>query len=339
MIMYLLSNIKGDNIMNIRNRKADVAKLRCNVCQDFLKLVMKEGWQQILYKKAEGEIKKEIAKKPNYAINYRGAYEKMRDVGIDNYKFEDMDITIMNQIINYMPELVSIHNNIKKIFIDILDDRKIYSHSHENESDEELFLQELLALYHLKYYVKSLDDITIDIPDRIKLEYRQKYVNAITELIDKLDEERIELVQIYKDMDKDIQLVLNCEDEKERHNKWCSVWEKQFKACYGSIGHHDISRHFDFFKRASDAGIKEAYLDTLYFYVSKKDFENLEQNIILIYKTYEPTKIAYKVIDSINEFVKNQVELTDNLKNIINELKQKGCKITQNKEGIYCINQ
>lgn len=39
--------------MDVRNRMADVIKLRCNVCQDFLKLIIDDNWQQFIYEKAE----------------------------------------------------------------------------------------------------------------------------------------------------------------------------------------------------------------------------------------------------------------------------------------------
>ena len=42
--------------MDVRNRMADVVKLRCNVCQDFIRMILKEGWQKELYKKAQEEI-------------------------------------------------------------------------------------------------------------------------------------------------------------------------------------------------------------------------------------------------------------------------------------------
>ena len=35
--------------MEIRNRMPDVVKLRCNACQEFLKMVIKHNWQQRLY--------------------------------------------------------------------------------------------------------------------------------------------------------------------------------------------------------------------------------------------------------------------------------------------------
>lgn len=42
--------------MEIRNRMPDVVKLRCNACQEFLKMVIKPNWQQRLYDIAKEAI-------------------------------------------------------------------------------------------------------------------------------------------------------------------------------------------------------------------------------------------------------------------------------------------
>ena len=39
--------------MEIRNRMADLSKLRRNVCQDFLRMVAQPNWQKQLYAKAK----------------------------------------------------------------------------------------------------------------------------------------------------------------------------------------------------------------------------------------------------------------------------------------------
>lgn len=39
--------------MEIRNRMADLSKLGCNVCQDFLRMVAQPNWQKQLHAKAK----------------------------------------------------------------------------------------------------------------------------------------------------------------------------------------------------------------------------------------------------------------------------------------------
>ena len=79
--------------MEVRNRMADVVKLRCNACQDFLKMVIQPNWQAELYAIAKNAIDSN-----KFADNYIAAYEKMRDVGIENYSVDDMDVSILSLI-------------------------------------------------------------------------------------------------------------------------------------------------------------------------------------------------------------------------------------------------
>lgn len=48
---YMPFNFHVEEHMHIRNRINDIKKLRCNACQDYLKLVAIEGWKKPLYKK------------------------------------------------------------------------------------------------------------------------------------------------------------------------------------------------------------------------------------------------------------------------------------------------
>ena len=42
--------------MNVENRIVEVETLTCYVIQDFLSMILKEGWQEELYEKAQIEI-------------------------------------------------------------------------------------------------------------------------------------------------------------------------------------------------------------------------------------------------------------------------------------------
>ena len=39
--------------MHIRNRISDIKKIRCNACQDYLKMVAVEDWKNQLYEKTQ----------------------------------------------------------------------------------------------------------------------------------------------------------------------------------------------------------------------------------------------------------------------------------------------
>ena len=72
--------------MHIRNRISDIKKIRCNACQDYLKMVAVEDWKNQLYEKTQIAVKYSPAK-------YKPAYKIMRTRGIENYEIDDMDVT------------------------------------------------------------------------------------------------------------------------------------------------------------------------------------------------------------------------------------------------------
>ena len=204
--------------MKMRNRMPDVAKLRCNACQEFLKMVIKPNWQQRLY-----DIAKEAIEHNRYADNYRPAYEKMRNIGIENYSIDEMDVTFITQVVCFCSSIVSVQKQTKDALTKLRDDRNLTNHSNENEEDEELYLRCLLSLCNLRSFVKAVDKFEINIDDADRLNYRNKYIPQIEELMDILDEERIALIQRTKDITKDINRLLSCSDDETRLRMWCDI--------------------------------------------------------------------------------------------------------------------
>ena len=81
--------------MEIRNRIVDVAKLRSNICQDFLKMVATSNWQQRLYDKA----KYEVENNNRFRDKYIAVYNKMRDLGINQFAIGDMDVSLIVEVL------------------------------------------------------------------------------------------------------------------------------------------------------------------------------------------------------------------------------------------------
>ena len=250
--------------MDVRNRMADVIKLRCNVCQDFLKLIIDDNWQQFIYEKAE----KEIDSNGRYKDKYISAYEKMREIGIDNYSIDNMDVTFISEIVHGCKEIAPTDDRTRKNIKQLVEDRNLINHSNENEEPEELYLQGLLALCNLKNFIKAVDKFEINIQDNVRIEYRRKYVKLIDDLKDILDEERILLIQKRKNILKDVQRILDCTDEKQRLSTWWKL-ERLYMDKYWKL-ENDCDTYFEFTIAASDAGIREAHSGAVnYFFIIK----------------------------------------------------------------------
>ncbi len=140
--------------MVVRNRMADVVKLRCNACQDFLRMILKGGWQQSLYNKAQYEVSNETKFKDKYIATY----EKMRDTGIDSYSVDDMDVTLISElVIGKFVGIEEVQPNTRKALVQLRDDRNLTNHSNENEEPDELYLRGLLALCNLRFFIRAVD--------------------------------------------------------------------------------------------------------------------------------------------------------------------------------------
>ena len=171
--------------MDVRNRMADVVKLRCNVCQDFIRMILKEGWQKELYKKAQ----EEITSNGRFKDKYIPTYEQMRNSenGIDDYSVDDMDVTLITELVeaNFrgkFPGIKSVEDVTRIALKELRDDRNRTNHSNENEEADELYLCGLLALCNLREFVRTVDKVEKGIDDEQRLAYRHMYIPKIEEL-------------------------------------------------------------------------------------------------------------------------------------------------------------
>lgn len=318
--------------MDVRNRMADVIKLRCNVCQDFLKLIITDNWQQFIYEKA----KKEIDNNGRYKDKYISAYEKMREIGIDNYSIDNMDVTFISEIVHGCKEIAPTNDRTRKSIEQLVEDRNLMNHSNENEEPEELYLQSLLALCNLKNFIKAVDKFETNIEDNVRIEYRRKYMKLIDDLKDILDEERILLIQKRKNILKDVQRILDCTDEKQRLSTWWKL-ERLYMDRYWKL-ENDRDRYIEFIISASDAGIREAHNGAVnYFFIIKKDYEEGERRLFMLYESYKslPTYESKSIINTINGYLMKGNKLTHGMEKLIKLVIEQGYSVEKNDEGYF----
>lgn len=318
--------------MNVRNRMVDVVKLRCNACQDFLKMIIVEGWQQIIYNKA----KKEVDTNGRFKDKYISAYEKMREIGIDNYNIDNMDVTFISEIVHGCRIIAPTNEKTRIAIEQLTEDRNLTNHSNENEEDEELYLRGLLALCNLKDFVRAVDKYETNIGDEKRIEYRSKYSKRIDDLKDILDEERICLIQKRKDIECDIRRILDCNDEKQRLNVWCKLSELYMDR-YWKI-EKNYERYGEFMVKASDAGIKEAHGNAAnYFFLIKKDYAEGERKLYMLFESAKvlPACDAKFIIDMINYYLDQDNELTEGMDKLINQIIEQGYPVEKNEDGLY----
>ena len=317
--------------MKMRNRMPDVAKLRCNACQEFLKMVIKPNWQQRLY-----DIAKEAIEHNRYADNYRPAYEKMRNIGIENYSIDEMDVTFITQVVCFCSSIVSVQKQTKDALTKLRDDRNLTNHSNENEEDEELYLRGLLSLCNLRSFVKAVDKFEINIDDADRLNYRNKYIPQIEELMDILDEERIALIQRTKDITKDINRLLSCSDDETRLRMWCDIsklyMDREWKL------DKNPERYNEFIVMASDAGIPEAHINAaIYFLNIKKDYVEMERRLQMMFNSRDRLTAGnvHSIIESINWYVTTGNNITVGMNEMADRIIALGFPVEKQEDGTY----
>lgn len=322
--------------MEIRNRMADVVKLRCNACQDFFKMLLNDNWQQSLYELARREVNN-----PSQKNRYIATYEKMRDISPEKYTVNDMDLTIISAIVdasanNKYNSMKKVNEYTRKALIAIREDRNLNDHSDENEEPDELYLRGLLALCNLKNFIRTVDKHETSIEDIERLSYRKKYNAEIDSLKDIFDEERIELIQWKKQIDKDIHMAMESNNpsyawEETRKNYMDRAWRVD----------HEYDKYDEFIVKSSDNGIEAAHSWAVGHFIIDKDYVEAERRLFMWYnskKEFHKNEV-YDIVERINDLLKQQYEMTNTLQEIIEGLIKKGFKISKTEKGQFKIDE
>ena len=313
--------------MNARDGLTKISVLRTHALQDFLKLILPEDWRQRLYEKAKYAVENN-----SYKESYIAAYEKMREVGIDQYCVEDMDVKIMNVIIQYCKPIARTHHYTQNAVRKLSEDRNESSHSGENEDEEELYLRGLLELCDLRSFIRVVDRHETTIDNVLRENYRQKYIADIRQLMDQLDEERIELIQWRKEIDRDIQRVITSKDSSQA---WYEIFDKYFNKYF--IIEKDYEKFDQFIISASDAGIASAHIETAKYFMRKEDYTEAERRILMLSCACDKLKTsdAKKITHMINLLHQRTGSVSDEMKQLAERIIAEGNPVEVNDSGQY----
>lgn len=313
--------------MNARNRLTEISVLRTHALQAFLKMILPEDWKQSLYEEAKNAVENNIHKE-----SYIAAYEKMRDVGIDQYCVEDMDVAFINVIIQYCKDIAKTHRNTQNAVRTLSVDRNGSSHSGENEDEEELYLRGLLELCDLRSFIRVVDRYEKTIDDSIRMNYRQKYISEIQQLMDQLDEERIELIQWRKGLDKDIQRVIASNNPLQT---WGEIFDNYINR-YFKI-EKNYNKFDEFMIQASDAGIAFAHIHAAHCFMRKEEYAEAERRILMLSCAYDKleTPDAREIIRIINSLHQRTGSISDEMKQLAERIIAEGHPVEVNDSGQY----
>lgn len=314
--------------MEIRNRMADVIKLRCNACQDFLEMILYDGWQQQLFDKA----KNEIDTNSRYKDKYVSAYKEMRDIGVENYNVNRMDITFMSEIVHTCKTIMKpITQKLIRAIEQLVEDRNLTNHSNENEEDDELYLRALLALCGIRKFINSVDEIEV-IDDAIRLKYRNSYMTKLYDLMEVIDRERIELVQKNKQIEEDIRKILTNEKPDV---KWLEISKLYLERYW--IQDKAYSTYNEFIIKASDAGITNAHCMAAQIFLLLGDYQEMEKRLFLVYEKSEGMALtdAKNIIETINQYLSKGNEITEGMLKLAACIMEQGYQVSVTEDNFY----
>lgn len=304
--------------MNIRNRMDDVVSLRCHACQDLLKMIIQPGWQEKLWEET-GE-------------KYAAIHEEMCNHGVDSYSVDKMDVTIIYEIIKKR-KIASVERSTFFALQQLKDDRNLTQHSSCNEEADELYLRALLSLCDIRSFVRTVAEDEFSIDESIRLDFRRKYIREIEKLMSIIDEERIAIIQRKKDIDRDIQRILESNDPEK---DWLDTYEsydrrRRIDGDYGPIT--------EFCLRSSDAGLSIAHQFASSYAGIKKDWEEYNKRLMLEYdsinKEEDISKMdMHSILSGINCYIFDHSE-SDTIRKILDDLQSRGYIIQKNPRGFY----
>lgn len=255
--------------MEIRKRLDDVKELCCKAGQDYMKMVVKPGWQIKLY-----NISKDAVENNHYKQNYAKTYAKMRELNdVQDYQVSDMDLSIIITVALHCEEIVKVKlsKETKDALKKLRYDRNEEGHTSYSEEDDELYLRGLLELCNLRSFVRCVDDYETDIDDSQRYEYRKLYIEKINDLQELLDDERIHLVQGRKERKRDIKQIL---DSDNPDREWSHILGIRNKTQLSL--QKDIEGYNQFIIESAEAGVIQAYGIAADMYMRQKDYDKAE---------------------------------------------------------------
>ncbi len=305
--------------MKIRNRTADVVELRCHICQDFMKMIVVDNWRTMLYPFVQREI---TGRNKN---NYIEQYKVIRQKGIDNYSFDDMDVPFIVNVLRYGPKIATVTKNTSIALNHITVDRHATSHSSENETEEELYLRALVSLRDLQIFLHTVDLNETTIPDEKRAHFVQKYSKSIGDLKLEIYNDCIEMFQIKKD----IQLIISSDDQGDAFFRMYQSYNEKAR-----LSDENRTHLWRFVIEASNAGIKSAHGYAATYY--QNDLEEATRRYEMMIDGADKLSAheAHQLIDFVNLAYMTGKKPIERMERFVKMVKDQGFCIEVTPDGI-----
>lgn len=319
-------------------RKMDVEKVLSNVLQDFLRMVMPDGWLVSLYHLMES--KSESCSLHESCVE---TYEKMRATDEENFSVDMLDISFIKNILQFDKEYKTYRCDVKTktALSRIGESRNIYGHLTGNESDEQLYHDHLVDLGNALSFVGTVDRFEKTISSEDRESYLKRYTKIINELIDVIDKERLEHLQWKKESDTAIQNAINSNDE----NAWlnASMLNNQ-KLLLDLKSNGDIKEYTKrtayFYTRSAEAGITDAMPRAVRYYIDNElELDRIEDYLFRAYEgnNRNDAYLNNEIIEDISAYKSKFGSVTNDLLALIEKMRKNDVPVEIAENGTYRI--
>lgn len=307
--------------MKIGNRSEDVVKLRCNICQDFMKMIAVDNWRTILYPFVQNIVA------TSYRDGYIEQYKVIRQKGIENYSIDDMDVPFIAKVLQHCPKIAitTLARDTSNALKRLKEDRNVTDHSSKNEPDEELYLRALVDLKDLQSFLHIVDLNEVTIPDQTRAQFVQKYSKAIADLKLEIYNDCIETFQIKRD----IQLILSSDNQGDTFLRMHQSYNEK-----ALLSDENRTQLWRFTIEASNAGIKSAHGLAAIYYLN--DLEEATHRYEMMIDGVEKLGAyeAHQLIDFVNHAYMTGKKPTERMEQFVKRVKDQGFDIEETTKGI-----
>ena len=305
--------------MKIRNRTADVVELRCHICQDFLKMIAVDNWRELLYPFVQKAVT------GSFKDNYIEQYKVMRQKGIENYSFDDMDVPFIVNIMRFGPKIATITKWTDIALKNIKEDRHVTNHSSENEPEEELYLRALVSLRDLQSFLHTVDLNETSIPDEKRADFVQRHSKAIADLKLEIYNDCIEMFQIKKD----IQLILSSDKQSDAFMRMHQSYNEK-----ALLSDENRTQLWRFIIEASNAGIKSAHGYAAIYYLNDLEEATRRYEMMIDGADKLSAHEAHQLIDFVNHAYMTGKNPTERMERFVKMVKDQGFCIEVTPDGV-----
>lgn len=169
---------------------AEIDKLMCKACQEYLSLVLKDNWQEKLY-----SICKDAIDNNDHPDKYGPVLDKLDEMDdILHFDTSDMDIPLIVSVVFYRDDFISSYYKTRIALFVLSEDRNEISHSSKNETSYELYTRGLVFLRNIKRFVCYVAKYENSISKKDRDNYKNRYMRSIKKWNNELKEEHNRLL-------------------------------------------------------------------------------------------------------------------------------------------------